>query len=345
MRFFAAAAAAAVGLVVTLEAGVASAQQINGAGATFPAPVYTRWGEQAKEAIGVQLNYQAIGSGGGVNQITNRTVDFGASDAPVAPDKLASANLVQFPTVMGAIVLTVNLPDVPNGTLKLTGPVVADIYRGEVERWNDDAIAELNPDVDLPSTRIAPVYRADASGTTYGFTTYLSTVSPSWKDGVGAATSVSWPVGVGARGNDGVAAGVNNTRGAIGYVEYAYAKLNNLNTTQLQNKDGNFVQPEIGNFQAAAAGADWTSDPNFAVSLFDQPGANAWPLVSPTYILVPTNPQNPQTQQNVLKFFNWALQNGDDTATELAYVPLPTEVADAVRKSWTEKLGWQPQDQ
>ncbi len=340
MRLVAAAAVAAIGLAVI---GEASAQQINGAGATFPAPVYTRWGEAAKEPTGLQLNYQAIGSGGGVNQITNRTVDFGASDAPVAPDKLQSANLAQFPTVMGGIVLAVNLPDVPDKSLKLTGPLIADIYLGNVERWNDDAIAELNPGVDLPSTRIAPVYRADASGTSYGFTTYLSKVSPDWKDKVGAATSVAWPVGVGAKGNDGVAGSVNNTRGAIGYVEFAYAKLNDLNTPLLRNKDGNFVQPELENFQAAAAAADWTADPNFAVDLFDEAGAQSWPLVSPTYILVPTDAQNPQATQNVLRFFNWAFQNGDDTAKELAYVPLPDAVEDAVRSTWTEKLGWQPQ--
>ena len=336
MRFLAAAALAVIGLA-SVEA---SAQQINGAGATFPAPVYTKWGEEAKAATGLSLNYQAIGSGGGVNQITNRTVDFGASDAPVAADKLQAGNLVQFPTVMGAIVLTVNLPDLPDKTLKLTGPIVAEMYLGTIERWNDEKIAAINPGVDLPRTRVAPVYRADASGTSYGFTTYLSMLSQPWKEKVGAATSVSWPVGVGAKGNDGVAAGVRNTRGAIGYVEYAYAKLNNLTVTQLQNKDGNFVAPEIANFQAAAAAADWQSDPNFAVSLFNQAGADAWPLVSPTFILIPTNASNPAATASVLKFFDWAYASGDATAEQLAYVPLPAAVKDAIRTTWTEKLGF-----
>lgn len=336
MRFLAAAALAVLGFA-SVEA---QAQQINGAGATFPAPVYAKWGEDARAATGIALNYQAIGSGGGVNQITNRTVDFGASDAPVAADKLDAGKLVQFPTVMGAIVFTVNLPDIADRTLKLTGPIVAEIYQGTIERWNDDKIAAINPGVSLPRTRIAPVYRADASGTSYIFTSYLAAVSPSWKEKIGAATSVAWPVGVGARGNDGVAAGVRNTRGAIGYVEYVYAKLNNLAVTQLQNKDGKFVTPEVEHFQAAAAVADWKSDPNFAVSLLNQAGETTWPVVAPTFALVPTDARDPAATQNVLKFFDWAYQHGDETAEKLAYIPLPAAVKDAVRETWRAKLAY-----
>src|SRR5882724_892732 len=262
----------------------AQAQQITGAGATFPAPVYTKWGEAAKAAVGIELNYQAIGSGGGQNQILNRTVDFGASDAPMDPAKLESGKLLQFPTVMGAVVVIVNLPGIAINQVKLTGELVAEIYEGKISKWNDPKLADLNKGVTLPSLAIAPVYRADGSGTTFVFASYLSAKSPEWKDKVGAATSVKWPAGTGAKGNDGIAATVANIKGGVGYVENAYATQNKLTTVELRNKDGQFVAPSMAAFQAAAANGDWANAKNFAVNLIDQPGAKSWPIVSTTFI-------------------------------------------------------------
>jgi phosphate transport system substrate-binding protein len=324
----------------TLAAAPVAAQQITGAGATFPAPVYQKWGEAAKAAAGIELNYQAIGSGGGINQITNRTVDFGATDAPLNAERLASGNLMQFPTVMGGIVLTINVPGVPDKQLKLTGELVAEIFQGKITRWNDARLVEMNRGLALPNIPIAPVYRADASGTTFQFTDYLGLVSPDWKTRVGSGTSVRWPAGTGARGNDGVAGSVRNTRGAIGYVEYAYAKLNSLTTTQLRNKAGNFVQPTEESFQAAAANADWTSDPTFGISLNDQQGAATWPITAPTFILVPTNAQDPARTRNVLRFFDWAFRSGDSIAAEMVYIPLPEATKAAVRAAWAQRLGF-----
>src|SRR5262249_32499852 len=264
---------------------------------------YTKWGEAAKAAAGIELNYQAIGSGGGQNQILNRTVDFGASDAPMDPAKLESGKLLQFPTVMGAVVVIVNIPDVKADQLKPTGELVADICRGKITKWNDPKIVELTRDLKLPSLAIAPVHRADGSGTTFVFTSYLSAVSPDWKSKVGAATSVNWPAGAGAKGNDGVAATTQNTRGGIGYVENAYATQNKLVTTQLRNKAGHFVEPAMANFSAAAANADWAGAKNYAVSLIDQPGDKTWPIASATFILLPKDPKDPARSANVLKFF------------------------------------------
>ena len=313
---------------------VAQAQQITGAGSTFGAPIYSKWGEAAKAAIGVELNYQAIGSGGGLNQIVNRTVDFGASDAPVAPDKLQSAHLLQFPTVMGAVVPIVNIPDVKEDALKLTGEILADIYAGKIVKWNDPKLAELNKDVKLPNLAIAPVYRADASGTSFVWTSYLSAASPEWKSTVGASTSVKWPAGAGAKGNDGVAATVGHTRGGIGYVENAFATQNHLVTVQLRNKAGNFVKPTIPAFQAAASAADWAGASNFAVSLINLDGATVWPIVSPTFILLPEDPKDPKQSANVIKFFDWAFKNGNPIATQLDYIPLPATVQENVRAVW-----------
>ena len=313
----------------------AHAQQITGAGATFPAPVYTKWGEAAKAATGLELNYQAIGSGGGQNQILNRTVDFGASDAPMDPAKLESGKLLQFPAVMGAVVPIVNLPGAAANTIKLTGPVLADIYAGKITKWNDPRLAELNKDMTLPNLAIAPVYRADGSGTTFVFASYLSEISPEWKQKVGAATSVKWPAGTGAKGNDGVAASVANIQGAIGYVENAYATKAKLITTQLRNKDGGFVAPDMAAFAAAAANGDWAGAKNFAVNLIDQPGEKSWPIVSATFILLPKDPSDPARNANVRKFFDWAYQNGDPIAAGLEYVSLPSPVKDAVRAAWT----------
>ena len=331
--------ALALVLTASLAARAAQAQQqITGAGATFPAPVYSAWGEAAKAAIGVELNYQAIGSGGGQNQILNRTVDFGASDAPMAPDKLESGKLLQFPTVMGAVVPIVNIPGVKPGELKLTGEILADIYLGKITKWNDPKLVELNRDVKLPSIAIAPVYRADGSGTTFVFTSYLSAVAPEWRDKVGASTSVKWVVGNGAKGNDGVAALVHQVKGGIGYVEYAYAAKNGFATAQLRNHDGTVVSPTPESFAAAAASADWAGAKNYAVSLIDMAGAKSWPILSTTFIELPKDPKDPAHSLGVMKFFDWAFSNGAKQALDLEYVPLPQAVQDAVRASWKAEI-------
>jgi phosphate transport system substrate-binding protein len=316
----------------------ASAQQITGAGGTFPAPVYAKWGEAAKAATGLELNYQAIGSGGGQNQITNRTVDFGASDAPMDAAKLKSANLLQFPTVMGAVDIIVNLPGIKQDELKLTGEVLADIYAGKIVKWNDPKLVEMNRGVKLPNLAIAPVYRAEASGTSYVFTSYLSAVSPEWKSSVGANTSVKWPAGAGAKGNDGVAGTVRNTRGGIGYVENAYATQNHLTTTQLRNKAGNFVKPTNASYIAAASSGDWTGAPDFAVSLIDTAGPTSWPIVSPTFILLPKDPKDATRSADVIKFFDWTYKSGGAIAQQLDYIPLPASVQDSVRAAWRSQV-------
>ena len=328
-------ATAALGCAVALPA---AAQQITGAGATFPAPVYAKWGEAAKAAIGVELNYQAIGSGGGQNQITNRTVDFGASDAPMDAAKLQSANLLQFPMVMGAVVPIVNLPGINTNQVKLTGEMLADIYLGKITKWNDPKLVEMNRGVTLPNLAIAPVYRADGSGTSFVFTTYLSAVNSDWKEKVGASTSVKWPAGAGARGNDGVAGTVKNTRGAIGYVENAFATQNNLTTTQLRNKSGAFVSPTMAGFGAAAASGNWTGAQNFAVDLIDQAGAQSWPIVSATFLLLPKDPKDGARSANVLKWVDWAYTNGGLIATQLEYIALPKAVQDTVRAAWRKEI-------
>ncbi|HEY0420715.1 MAG TPA: phosphate ABC transporter substrate-binding protein PstS [Acetobacteraceae bacterium] len=315
-------------------AAPALAQQITGAGATFPAPVYAKWAEAAKAATGVELNYQAIGSGGGQNQIINRTVDFGASDAPMDAEKLTANNLLQFPTVMGAVVPIVNIPGIADDQLKLTGEVLAEIYLGRISKWNDPKLVELNQGVTLPNIAIAPVYRADGSGTTFVFTSYLSAVSPEWKGKVGASQSVKWATGNGAKGNDGVAATVRQVRGSIGYVENAYAAQNKLTSTQLRNKSGAFVSPKPESFIAAASNGDWKAAPNYAVNLIDTQGAASWPIVSATFILLPKEPKDPARNAAVRKFFDWAYSNGGTIATSLEYVPLPQPVQDAVRASW-----------
>ena len=315
-----------------------SAQQITGAGATFPAPVYAKWGEAAKAAVGIELNYQAIGSGGGQNQIFNRTVDFGASDAPVDGPKLAEQKLLQFPSVMGAVVPVVNIPGVELNKLKLTGDVLADIYAGKISKWNDARIVALNPGLALPNLAVAPVYRADGSGTTFVFTSYLSAVSGEWKSKVGAATSVKWPAGNGAKGNDGVAATVKQVKGAIGYVENAYATKAKLVSTQLKNKSGAFVEPNLVSFGAAAESGDWKGAKNYAVDLIDTAGAKAWPIVSATFILLPQEPKDVGRSAAVMKFFDWAYANGGAIAGELEYIALPRSVQDAVRASWKSDI-------
>jgi len=321
-------------LAIAVAPGLAHAQAITGAGSTFAQPIYEAWADASKAAIGVSLNYQGVGSGAGQKLVIQRTVDFGASDAPMGSDKLASAKLMQFPAVMGAVDIAVNLPGVATDKLKLTGPLIADIYLGNVTNWNDPAIKKINPGLKLPDLAIAPVYRADGSGTTYVFTGYLAKVSPDFKSKVGVDKAVSWPAGSGAKGTAGVAAAVKATPGGLGYVESAYATLNHLTTTQLQTHDGAFIKPTLANFAAAAAGADWAGAKDFAVDLNDQPGAHAWPIVSATFVLVPTNPSDPAKAAAVLKFFGWAFTNGDAEARKLEYVPLPASVKAQVRAAW-----------
>ena len=330
-------AIAMAGLVV-----VAGAQgqtvQITGAGSTFAAPIYAKWGEASAGTTGVKLNYQAIGSGAGINQINNRTVDFGASDMPVAGDQLAAHKLMQFPTVIGGVDIIVNIPGVKPNQLKLTGPILADIYLGNITKWNAKEITALNPGLKLPNLAIAPVRRADGSGTTFVFTDYLSTQSQDWKSKVGSATSVAWPVGAGAKGSDGVAGTVKQIRGGIGYVESAYATQNNLTTALLKNQAGQFVAPTMAAFEAAAASADWSKVQHFAIDLNDQPGAESWPIASATFVLIPTDPKDPNQSAAVKKFFDWGFAHGNDIATQLLYVPLPAAVHDAIRAAWKAEV-------
>jgi phosphate transport system substrate-binding protein len=321
-------------LAAMLAAGPVAAQQITGAGSTFAAPIYGKWAEAAA-ATGVKLNYQAIGSGAGINLINNRTVDFGASDMPVAADQLAAHKLIQFPTVIGGVVIIVNLPGIAANQLRLAGDVLADIYEGKITKWNDPRIVALNPGVALPSIAIAPVYRADGSGTTFVYTDYLSMQSQTWKSGVGAATSVKWPAGSGAKGSDGVSATVKQVRGGVGYVESAYAEQNHLTTVMLRNKSGAFVAPDMASFAASAAGADWSKVQNFAIDLNDEPGAGSWPIESATFVLLPTDPKDEATGKAVRGFFDWGFGHGDDIARSLLYIPLPKTVQDAVRASWS----------
>ena len=316
--------------------GTAAAQSITGAGSTFAQPIYGAWAEASRGATGVTLNYQGVGSGAGQKLVTQRTVDFGASDAPMAAEKLTAAKLLQFPAVMGAVDIAVNVPGIADGQLKLTGPIIAGIYLGTIKNWDDAAIQKINPGIKLPSLAIAPVYRADGSGTTFVFTSYLSKVSPDFKSSVGAATAVSWPAGTGAKGTAGVAGAVKNTAGGLGYVESAYATLNHLTTTQLKSHDGKFLKPTLESFAAAAAGANWAGVKNFAVDLNDQPGDKSWPIVSATFVLLPTNPAAPAQSAAVLKFFDSSFKNGDATAESLQYVPLPAAVKTSVRASWSQ---------
>lgn len=311
--------------------GSAQAQPIVGAGATFPNPLYQKWSLLA-QSVGVELNYQSVGSGAGQNQIKNRTVDFGASDAPMKLQDREKFLLVQFPTVMGSLVLVVNVPGTSKNQLRLTGELVADIYLGKIKRWNDPAIVSLNPTLKMPSTFISPIYRADGSGTTYVFTNYLSNVSEDWKTKVGMATSVKWPAGSGAKGNEGVSASVKQLEGSIGYVESAYATLGNLVTTQLRNRDGNFIEASDHSVQQAAKNADWNVE-GLAPDLINQPGHNSWPIVSPTYVFVPKDAKN---LTGLMKFFTWALEHGDQSAIQLGYVPLPEEAKTLVKKTWRD---------
>jgi phosphate transport system substrate-binding protein len=326
-------AALAITLVGVLPAA-AFAAQITGAGSTLAQPVYQKWADASSASTGVTLNYQGVGSGAGTKLIMERTVDFGASDAPLSHMKLVQNSLLQFPTVIGAVDIAVNIPGVASDALKLTGPIIAAIYMGTITNWNDPQIAKLNPGLKLPDLAIAPVYRADGSGTTYVFSGYLAKVSPDFKSKVGVDKQLSWPAGQGAKGTAGVAGAVRNTVGSLGYVESAYATLNHLTVAQLQNHDGKFLKPTPAAFKAAAANADWSGAADFAVDMNDQPGANSWPIVSTTFVLLPTNPTDKAKSAAVLKFFAWALKDGDGPAMELQYIPLPASVKAAVRTAW-----------
>ncbi len=322
--------------ICALACAGAIAQDITGAGATFPAPIYAKWAEAYKSATGAQLNYQAIGSGGGIKQITAKTVDFGASDDPMSGDDLTKNGLAQFPAVIGGVVVAFNLPGVEANKLTLDGAVTADIFRGTIKSWDDAAIAKLNPGLKLPATAITVVYRSDSSGTTAVFTDYLARVSAPFKASPGDGKTVNWPVGVGGRGNAGVAANVSKIAGAIGYVEFAYAKQNKIAYAQQINRDGKAVQADDTSFAAAADKADWNSAPGFGVSLNNQPGATAWPITSATFILMHKVPADPKRSAEVLKFFKWAYANGSKAAVELDYVPMPASVTKQIEASWRE---------
>ncbi len=313
---------------------IAAAQEATGAGASFPAPLYSKWAADYNKATGVKINYQSVGSSAGLKQIEAKTVDFGASDEPLKDADLQAKGLVQFPTVIGGIVPVVNIKGVQPGQLKLTGQVLGDIYLGKITKWNDPAITALNPGVALPDDKITPVRRADGSGTTFGFTNYLSKVNAEWKDKVGEGKAVNWPTGAGGKGNEGVAAFVGRLANSIGYVEYAYVKQNKLTFAQLQNSAGNFVAPNENSFKAAAAGADWSK--SFYQILTNQPGKDSWPITSATFILMHKSQDKPAQAATTLKFFDWAYKSGDATAVGLDYVPMPDSVKAQVLKAWAE---------
>ncbi len=321
-------------------AGIARAEvtTINGAGATFPYPIYAKWAEAYKKETGIRLNYQSIGSGGGIKQIKAATVDFGASDAPMKPEELEKHGLIQWPQIMGGVVPVVNLPGIAAGRLRLDGTTLADIYLGRITQWDDARIAALNPGLELPHRAITVVHRSDGSGTTFIFTNYLAKVSKAWADEVGNAKAVSWPAGVGGKGNEGVASYVQRIKGAIGYVEYAYALQNHLAYTRLRNRDGNFVAPTAENFQAAAAGAQWDQAKDYYLILTDQPGADSWPITGASFIIVYRKAKYPERTAAVLKFFDWAYRHGQKMALDLAYVPMPRKVVEMVERDWNRSI-------
>jgi phosphate transport system substrate-binding protein len=329
---------AAAGAVAASLISPAGAADISGAGATFPYPIYAKWADTYKKETGVGLNYQSIGSGGGIKQIQAKTVAFGASDMPLKSEQLEKDGLVQFPTVMGGVVPVINLEGIKSSEIALDGATLAKIFLGEVKTWNDPVIAKLNPNAKLPSQPIVVVHRSDGSGTTFLFTDYLSKVSPEWKGKVGANTAVEWPTGLGAKGNEGVANNVAQTKGAIGYVEYAYAKQNKLTYANMINKDGKVVAPTAESFMAAAANADWEGTPGFGVILTNETGAGSWPIAGATFILIHKQPKDPAVAADALKFFAWAYAKGDKMAQELDYVPMPDKVVGAIQKVWAAQI-------
>ncbi|WP_353151756.1 phosphate ABC transporter substrate-binding protein PstS [Pollutimonas bauzanensis] len=327
-----------VGFAFAATALTAQAADITGAGASFPFPIYAKWAAQYQQETGNRINYQSIGSGGGQQQIIAKTVDFGASDDPMKPDALEKNGLLQFPAIIGGTVPVINVEGIKPGELKLTGPIIADIFLGKVTKWDDAAIKALNPEVKLPSASIIVVHRSDGSGTTFGWTNYLSKVSPAWKEQVGEGKAVKWPTGQGGKGNEGVAAYVRQLKNSIGYVEYAYAKQNNLAWTQLQNKDGKFVQPTQSAFAAAAANADWKSAPGMGVVLTEEPGAESWPVTSASFILVHKKQDKPENAKETLAFFDWAFKKGGKLAEELDYVPMPASVTAQIADAWKNDI-------
>jgi phosphate transport system substrate-binding protein len=332
--------AMAAGATLALSAaGAGQAADLSGAGATFPAPVYAKWAETYKAQSGTAVNYQAIGSGGGIKQIKAKTVEFGATDKPLNINDLNAAGLFQFPTVMGGVVPVINVPGIAPGQVRLTGALLGAIYLGEIKKWNDPQIAAINRGVKLPNMQITVVHRADGSGTSFVFTNYLALKNATWKSKVGASDAVEWPAGIGGKGNDGVAAVVKQTQGSIGYVEYAYAKQNHMTYTKLQAAQGAFVDPTAANFAAAASHGQWSAAQGFYLLLLDQPGANSWPITAATFILVYKQQPNAATGASILKFFDWAYKSGDAQAVQLDYVPLPPTVKALVRKAWLNVKG------
>jgi phosphate transport system substrate-binding protein len=327
---------AAVGLATVALSGIAFAQDITGAGASFPAPLYAKWAADYNKATGVKINYQSVGSGAGIRQIDAKTVDFGASDAPLTDADLQKKNQIQFPTVIGGVVPVLNVKGIQPGQLRLNGQVLGDIYLGKIAKWNDPAIKALNPSLNLPDAAIAPVRRADGSGTTFIFTNYLSKVNAEWKSKVGEGTAVNWPTGAGGKGNEGVAAFVGRLPNSIGYVEYSYVKQNKLTFALMQNAAGQFVAPDDSAFKAAAAGADWSK--SFYQILTNQPGAQSWPITGATFILMHKVQDKPAQAATALKFFDWAYKNGDKTAEDLDYVPMPASVKAQIEKLWATEL-------
>ena len=324
----------ATGVAVMSFATLSAAQGVTGAGASFPAPLYSKWAADYNKATGVKINYQSVGSGAGIKQIDAKTVDFGASDMPLTDDELLKKGLMQFPTVIGGVIPVVNIQGIQPGQLKLTGQVLSDIYLGKITKWTDPAIKALNPSLALPDAAISPVRRADGSGTTFIFTNYLSKLSPEWKSKVGEGTAVNWPTGAGGKGNEGVAAFVGRLPNSIGYVEYAYVKQNKMTFAQLKNSAGNFVMPDDATFKAAAAGAQWSK--SFYQILTEQPGKDSWPITGATFILMHKSQDKPVQAAESLKFFEWAYKNGDKTAEDLDYVPMPANVKTVIEKAWTE---------
>jgi len=335
MRFFKRLAVVAAATALSFSA---AATDISGAGATFPYPIYAKWADAYKTLTGIGLNYQSIGSGGGIKQIKAKTVTFGASDMPLKPDDLTAAGLLQFPMIIGGVVPVVNVKGIQAGQLHLDGATVASIYLGDITQWNDPQIQHLNPKLALPNTAIAPVYRSDGSGTNFLFSDYLSKASPKFKSSIGANTSVQWPTGIGAKGNEGVANMTTQTDGAIGYVEYAYAKQNKMAYCLLTNKTGAAVAPSAESFQAAAANADWVHADGFYLILTDQAGAKSWPITGASFILVYKQPQDAASVSEALKFFSWAYKDGASMAAELDYVPLPAPLIAQVKKTWVSEI-------
>ena len=326
------------GLASALSAASTRAAEITGAGATFPYPVYAKWSEAYQGKTGIGMNYQSIGSGGGIKQIKAKTVDFGASDKPLLPEELQADGLFQFPMIIGGVVPVVNLDGVKAGQLKLDGTVLADIYLGKITKWNDARIVAMNPGLALPAKDIVPISRADGSGTTFIFTNYLSKVSPEWRSSVGSAVSIKWPTGISSKGNEGVASTVKQQANSVGYVEYAYVVQNKMSYALMKNKEGNLVSPDAKAFSAAAAGADWAHAPGFYEILTDEPGKESWPITGASFILMQRVQDKPEAAKSVLKFFNWAYKNGGKAALALDYIPIPESVVTLIEASWKANI-------